>query len=187
MRVLPAAVSVSLLLCLSACSGTAREDTMAGIRQSFSQAAAVTFAADIRADYGDRVMDFGLDFTGLPDDGVITVTSPEIIAGAQVKLGDGGTALSYTGAEVYTGEILPDGLSPVDAVPVMVSAWGGGLVTETVKERWGDTDCLAALYRVDDEVELRTWFDGAGLPLHAEFIFDGYTVITADFYDMKVE
>ena len=56
-----------------------------------------------------------------------------------------------------------------------------------MKERWGDTDCLAALYRVDDGVELRTWFDGAGLPLPAEFIFDGYTVITADFYDMKVE
>ena len=187
LRVLAVAVSFSLLIGLTACSGAEREDRMALIRQSFSEAAAVSFAAELRADYGDRVMDFGIDFTGVPDDGVITVTSPEIIAGAQVKLGDGGTSLSYSGAEVYTGEILPDGLSPVDAVPVMVSAWGGGLVTETVKERWGDTDCLAVIYRVDDDVNLRTWFDGEGLPLHAEFTFDGYTVITADFYDMKVE
>ena len=56
-----------------------------------------------------------------------------------------------------------------------------------MKERWGDTDCLAAIFRVDDDVDLRTWFDGEGLPLHAEFTFDGCTVITADFYDMKVE
>ena len=187
MRVLSVAVSFSLLICLTACSGVSGEDRMAGIRQSFSDAAAVSFAADVRADYGDRVMDFGLDFTGLPDDGVITVTSPALIAGAQVKLGDGGTALSYSGAEVYTGEILPDGLSPVDAVPVMVSAWREGLITETAKERWGDTDCLAVIFRVDDDVDLRTWFDVEGLPLHAEFTFDGCTVITADFYDMKVE
>ncbi len=160
---------------------------MSEIQQTFSGAASLSFAADIRADYGDRVMDFGIDFTGKPEAGVLTVTSPELIAGAQVKLGDGGAALSYSGAEVYTGEILPDGLSPVDAVPVMVSAWGEGLVTETVKERWGDTECLAALFRIDDDVDLRTWFDGAGLPLHAEFTFDGYTVIATDFYDMKVE
>ena len=160
---------------------------MTEIQRTFSNASGVSFAADIRADYGDRVMDFGVDFSGLPEAGVLTVTSPAIIAGAQVKLGDGGAALSFSGAEVYTGEILPDGLSPVDAVAVMVDTWGEGLVTETVAESWNDTDCLAALFRVDDDVDLRTWFGPDGLPLHAEFTFDGYTVISADFYDMKVE
>ncbi len=160
---------------------------MREIQQSFLDAEGVSFAAGLTADYGDRVMDFGIDFTGRADSGVLTVTSPELIAGAQVKLGDGGAALSYSGAEVYTGELLPDGLSPVDAVPVMVSAWGEGLVTETVKEKWEGVSCLAALFRIDDDVNLRTWFDEAGLPLHAEFTFDGYTVISADFYDMKVE
>ena len=180
-------LSVFLLICLCSCSKAGEEDRIKEIQQSFLDAAGVSFAADLTADYGDRVMDFGIDFTGSDDNGVLTVTSPESIAGAQVKLGDGGATLSYSGAEVYTGELLPDGLSPVDAVPVMVFAWGAGLVTETVKEKWNGESCLAALFRIDDDVNLRTWFDEAGLPLHAEFTFDGYTVISTDFYDMKVE
>lgn len=172
---------------LPSCSKAEQENQMDEIQQSFFNASGVSFAADLTADYGDRVMDFGLDYSGSAGSGVLTVTSPETIAGAQVKLGDGGATLSFDGAEVYTGELLPDGLSPVDAVPVMVSAWGQGLVTETVREKWDDVSCLAALFRIDDDVNLRTWFDEAGLPLHAEFTFDGYTVISTDFYDMKVE
>ncbi len=188
MRHIPACF-VAFLSCLflASCSGVSSDRAAEEIQRSFRDADSVAFDADVRADYGDRTFDFGVKYQSSGDMGLLSVTSPEIIAGATVRIGDGGAVLAFDGAEVYTGEILPEGLSPVDAMPVMVSSWRDGLITETVREKLGDEDCVAAVFRVDDRVDLRTWFDGEGLPLRAEFSFDGYTVVSADFYDMKVE
>ena len=174
-----------LLLSLPACGRPGTDEALEDIRAGLS--GSVAFDAAIRADYGDRVFDFSVRYASSGDGGTLTITAPEIIAGAVVRYSGGATALAVGDAEIYTGEILPGGLSPVDAVPVMLDTWVNGLVTETVGETLDGADCVAALFRVDDDVDLRTWFDReTSLPLRAEFAFEGSTVITAEFYDMEV-
>lgn len=187
-RVFAVFLAVLLVVSLSACKSAPSGDVLDGIREELRGALAVNFTADIRADYGERVFDFSVTCAASGGTGTLTINSPEIIAGAKVLYSDGATTLSVGDAEIYTGEILPGGLSPVDAVPVMLDTWKNGLVTETVRERYGGEECIAAIFRIDDDVELRTWFSEAtSLPARAEFIFDGYTVIAADFYDMEAE
>lgn len=179
-----------LLLTLTSCApgGQTPEEAAEAIRAELSAAQTIQFTADISADYGDRVYSFGVSAVWQGDEGVITLSKPDIIAGVTVKLAEGGSTLSWSGAEVYTGEILPDGLSPVDAVPALLNVWREGLVTEAVRETLGDQDCLSVLHMVTDQVNARTWFtEATGLPLRAELIFDGCTVITCDFYNVKAE
>lgn len=179
------ALLLVLIFALSACGGPSSGEALEGIRKELS-AASLRFDADIRADYGERVFDFSVAYASSGDGGTLTVTAPEIIAGAQVRYADGGTSLAVGDVEVYTGEILPGGLSPVDAVPVMTNAWTDGLVTETVREKYEGESCVAAIFRIDDDTDLRTWFtEQTGLPAAAEFIFDGHTVITVRFYNVE--
>jgi len=183
--ILPAALS---FLLLTACSAPSPEVTAEDIQQSYFQAESVTMTLDLTADYGEKVYPYKLACTVSPDGGEIVIKEPEIIAGVRALIESDGVTLSYDGAEVYTGAILPDGLSPVDAVPVMVSLWREGLITETVWEPYGDIPCVAAVFRVSDSVTLRTWFDGeTQLPVHAEFSSDGYTVIICDFENVILE
>lgn len=180
---------LTALMALPGCGGgPGPEELAAQIEDSFAQAAQVDFAAHIRADYGDRVYDFTVSCSSGADGGVLTVAEPEIIAGVTVRFSPEGAVLTYDGAEVFTGEILPEGLSPVDAVPMLLGLWRGGLVTEAVFERWDGEECLAALFHVSERVESRTWFSkDTWLPLRSEVYLDGYTVIGCDFYNVRAE
>lgn len=177
------------ILALSGCGGgPGPEELAAQIEASYAQAAQVDFAARIRADYGDRVYDFTVSCSSGADGGVLTVAEPEIIAGVTVRFSSDGATLAYDGAEVFTGEILPEGLSPVDAVPMLLDLWRDGLVTEAVFEKRDGEECLAALFHVNERVESRTWFSkNTWLPLRSEVYLDGYTVIGCDFYNVRAE
>ena len=176
------------MLSLSSCAKINTEAEIEQIQADFSSASAIYFSADIRADYGNRVYDYGVTFEGLPDSGTVSITAPESIAGTSFRLSDDGGTLIFDGAEVYTGEILPDGLSPADAVPLLINQWQSGLVTECVIEKFHDEDAVAALFSVSDDVTMRTWFGKeSSLPLYAEIYFDGYTVISSTFYNVRAE
>ena len=177
------------LFVLSGCGGgPGPEELAAQIEAGYAQASEVDFAAHIRADYGDRVYDFTVSCSSDAGGGVLTVAEPELIAGVTVRFSPEGAVLGYDGAEVFTGEILPEGLTPVDAVPMLLNLWRGGLVTEAVFEKRDGEECLAALYHVSDRVESRTWFErDTWLPLKSEVYLDGYAVIVCDFYNVRAE
>lgn len=178
-----------VLISLPGCGGGPDpEELAAQIEESFDAASKVQFAAKIRADYGDRVYDFTVSCSSDAEGGILTVAEPEIIAGVTLRFSPEGEVLGYEGAEVFTGEILPEGLSPADAVPMLLGLWRGGLVTEADFEKWDGEECLAALYHVSDRVESRTWFSkNTWLPLRSEVYLDGYTVIGCDFYNVRAE
>lgn len=180
---------LSALIFLPGCGGGPGPEELAGqVQESFLASQEILFAADIRADYGDRTCDYSVSFEYGPDGGVMTVAEPAIIAGVTVRFTADGATLSYDGAEVFTGEILPGGMSPVEAVPMLPGLWRDGLVTEAVFEKLNGEECLAVLFRVDERVESRTWFSkDAWLPLRSEVYLDGYTVIGCDFYNVRAE
>ena len=186
---LAALMTASLPFLLSGCAGVPSPDESAAeIQNFFSLADTVTFTADITADYGERVYDYGISYKSGRDGGTVTILSPDEISGICVEYSGDGASVSYDGAEVFTGEIIPDGLSPVDAVPVMEKAWREGLITESVSEKVGGEECIASVFRIEDDIFLRTWFGKESfLPVRAEIVNGGYTVITGTFYDVTAE
>ena len=106
--------------------------------------------AQIRADYGQRVYDFRLSYQGDGRDGTVTIIEPESVSGAQLEIEDGESSLSYDGARVYTGQLLPDGLSPADALPAMISAFREGMASQVSSEDWEGTGCVMAVFTLSD-------------------------------------
>lgn len=184
------ALTIALCLTLCSCSGekAAPKDMVQEFKNEFFTAQEITIHMDITADYGERVYDYRLKYTGDISAGEIEVISPEEIAGLKVSLSPDGTALIYDGAELNTGAITPDGLSPVETVPLMLSAWRDGYAAESFNETIFDTETVSALVNISDDVSLKTWFDKAtGLPLFAEISSAGYTVISCKFGDIVIQ
>ncbi len=174
------------LMLLSSCRpGFDGEETAKELQKSFAGAEQIRFTADIRADYGDRVWDFSVSFRGTAGEGEVTVTSPQEIAGTTLRFSAGESYLLRGDREIYTGEILPQGLSPADVLPMLLDQWAGGLIVETVRENLEGEECLSVLFRVDERVTARTWFTlKTLLPKAAEVTLDGFTVVMVKFGDV---
>ncbi len=86
--------------------------------------------AEITADYGERIYDFSLVVTLEGDVCKLTVTAPEEVAGisvSQVDTGEG-TRLEWDGVMLETGNLSPQGLTPITAVPALITALKSGFV-----------------------------------------------------------
>ena len=159
---------IALCLLLSACGGnTGNEaETLAlQIRTEYLAMERCSSSVEMTADYGQRVYQYGLDFSWEKQgDAVLTVTSPENIAGITTRLRDGQTALEYDGIRVETGPLNPEGLSPMDALPALLTAAREGFLAQCVMETAEDGTAVLHTVSRDPEAEpgsgteLQLWF-----------------------------
>lgn len=137
-----------------------------------------SLTADVTADYGDRVYSFRLKYA----DGVVTILSPETIAGIEAQVGEDGVTLRYDGAEVFTGTLA--GISPMSALPLFINALGESYISDA---RFGPDDTLTIIFRIDDDVQLSVDFDRQSeLPISAEVTENGEMKLKITFYDVKL-
>ena len=177
------------IVLLTSCSaGKHFSETVREIQNDYNSADKISGAMSLSANYGEKVYDYRISFDLSENGGTLEILEPEEISGVIATVSDGGATLSFDGAEVYSGEILPDGLSPLSAIPVITNAWRTGLVIESVKESIDGTGCASITFRISDDVSLRTWFEiETHLPLYAELVYNGYSVITCSFDNVRVE
>jgi hypothetical protein len=178
-----------LLLPLCACGGSksSGEALALKIRTSLLEVTALSVSADITADYGERVYDFSVKFSGNADSGVIEIMAPEAIAGLTATVNVSGTTLSYDGAVLDTGAITGDGLSPAETIPVLISQWQSGYISGCNYEKLGDTDALAVTTDISETVSQRTWFDiKTQKPIRAELSDGGKMVVACRFGDVII-
>ena len=186
-RILPLLCCVLLLTGCAGRSHTKKQDFLE-LRTKWLAAEQVELRAAIRADYGDRIYDYVLRYSGGPDGGVITVEEPEMIAGVGVELGETGVTLRWDGAELDTGAVLGD-LSPVQAFPMLLKCWQSAPVLECWEEAHGGLPCLTAELDLSeagspDVRRCRTWFSlDTKEPVAAELLENGRTVLFVSFAD----
>ena len=125
---------------------------------------------------------------------MLTVTSPENIAGITARLRDGQTALEYDGIRVETGPLNPEGLSPMDALPALLTAAQEGFLAQCVMETAEDGTAVLHTVSRDPEAEpgsgteLQLWFQAdTHALLRGEISQDGFTVIQCVFRDFSME
>ena len=117
------------------------------------------------------------------------VLGPENIAGTAVRWSEGGTVLEYEGASLETGELSPDGLSPVDGFPLILECCCRGAILESCREELDGTDTLRVGLQNPDlpaDVESRVdlWVKSDDFTIiRAEVSYSGQTVLTYEFED----
>ncbi len=180
---------ILLLALLCACGGgNADNELVLSLREDFQNMDAWSGEMELTADYGQRVYDYSVSFTGSQEEGTtLTITAPEEAAGITAVAKEGQTWLDYDGVRLETGPLDPQGLSPMDALPALLTELETGTVAEVGTETDGDLSLLRLTLR-DPEVTPGTgretvfWFDKAQKTLlRAELRNDGATVVSCVF------
>lgn len=183
------AVLLVFLLGLTGCasSGGGAEELALEIRTEYISATRLDMTLRVTADYGDRVYEYGLKYVGDASSGTLEIRSPESIAGLTATVTADGATLQYDGAILDTG-LLDGGLSPMQAVPLLLSEWQSGYITDCYFETFGDTESLAVSTQITDSETQKVWFDvETHLPVRAEIFSEGSMVISCDFEDIIIE
>ncbi|MEG1857434.1 MAG: hypothetical protein RR216_01745 [Pseudoflavonifractor sp.] len=180
-----------ILLCvlLTACGqgeagGRAAEKLALEIRTEYLAMTGCTAELNMTADYGERVYDYGMKLVWVKETGtLLTLVSPEDVAGVAIHIKAGQTVLEYDGARIETGPLSPGGLSPIDAVPMLLTYIREGFIAACTMERTDERDLLRMDCR-DPEAdggtgtEVSLWFDAGNHGLvKGEISVDGFTVI----------
>lgn len=191
------ALMMTLILPLSACggrgSGDEAEERLAELRGKYLEMTACSGHADLTADYGQRVYTYGVDFTWTREgETLLTLTAPENVAGTVARVSAGETALEYDGVMMETGPLNTAGLSPIDAIPALLSYAREGFAAECVLEE-GEAPRLHVVCRDPTKepgtgTEAELWFapETGGL-LRGEISEAGFTVIQCDISNFVME
>ena len=180
---------ILLLALLCACGGGNEDnDLVLSLREDFQNMDAWSGEMELTADYGQRVYAYSVSFTGDREEGTtLTITAPEEAEGITAVAKEGQTWLDYDGVRLETGPLDPQGLSPMDALPALLTELETGTVAEVGTETDGDLSLLRLTLR-DPEVTPGTgretvfWFDKAQKTLlRAELRNDGATVVSCVF------
>lgn len=181
-----------MTLLLSACSAGGGENKAEEMAlQARGEYLAMTHcsgSAKITADYGKRVYCYELDFSADEKETVLDLTAPETVAGIRAKLSaEAGSVLECDGAVLETGPLNEDGLTPLTAVPAILTALQKGYLDLCTLEQQAEEEVLRILIR-DPEYELGTglettlWLDTKDYALlRGEMSQDGVCLIQCEF------
>ena len=143
MRLKLGALMITLLLELSACGeGSESAGLDARFRQYYAALTSFTARAQVTADYGERVYQYELAMSGDLTQGSLEVLSPENIAGAGFSWAEGGGSMSYEGVSLETGALSEDGLSPADAMPMILETLATGRQISTGEQKLDGEDTI---------------------------------------------
>ncbi|MCI8537546.1 MAG: hypothetical protein HFF18_02650 [Oscillospiraceae bacterium] len=178
-----------MILFLPSCGkGEAASDDLAlSMRTQYLALTGCEASGEVTADYGERIYRYTAAFAGTGLAGRMEITAPENIAGTAVRWSEEGTVLEYEGVSLETGELSPDGLSPVDGFPLILECCCRGAILESCRETLDGTDTLrVGLQNPDLPADVNSRVDLWVKPddftmIRAEISYSGQTVLTYEF------
>ena len=185
-----------MTLLLSACSaggeGNKAEEAALRARGEYLAMTQSSGSAKITADYGKRVYCYELNFAANQQETFLELTAPETVAGLKVRLSaEEGSVLECEGALLETGPLDEDGLTPLTAIPAILTAIRKGYLDLCTLEE--QEEVLRILVR-DPEQELGTglettlWLKAKDHTLlRSEISRDGVCVIQCEFSSFSLE
>lgn len=172
------ALMISLVF-LSGCS-SADESTKEEFEQYRANLGNISMTAQLRADYGDTVADFKLQYHENSDNCHVDVIEPELISGAGVTISRDDASLEYDGIILSVGELSVDGLSPVTVLPAIAEALHEWQLTDLYTQTDDDGYYLSAELSDMDSLTVTLCFDEGMNLLSAELAVTGATVAYCD-------
>jgi len=175
-----------LLLCaalLSGCgSGAENRASFLEFQERLLQAETLDFTVRITADLEDRVETFTVDCRRERSSLRLTITEPELLSGISARVEEDGARLEYDGVILDVGTVTTQGLTPMSALPVILSAGESGHLEQLWREKLEDRSLLAARLDLTDRGDVTLYLDSETLaPVCAEIQAGERTVLRCDF------
>lgn len=179
----------ALVILLAGCGGGGSREKQAflALRTRWLEAREVSLHAELRADYGERVYDYTLLYTGDEETGLLQVEAPKLIEGVEVLLDAGRVTLRCQDTLLDTGAVAGR-YSPLQALPLQLHAWRKASVLDCWRESRDGADCLVADLDLTgageaETLRCRAWFDAeSGEPRFSELSVDGRTTVSCRFF-----
>jgi hypothetical protein len=159
------------------------QDSLDAFRQAVTLAEHISFQAALTADYGDTVQSYTLavDYDG--QETVMEVLEPTLLAGVQARAKGGESSIAYDNVLLAAGALDAQGLTPVSAVPAMLTAMASGYV----ELLWWEDGYIAARLYVGDDCACTLWLEPDTLtPVHGEIISGGRRVLSCELTDWTI-
>lgn len=145
----------------------------------------IGMTASLRADYGDRVSDFVLEYSEDGQSCRVEVIEPEIIGGSGAVISPDGVSMEYEGVMLSVGELSMDGMTPVTVLPLLVRAIRQWQLTD-IRGAKQETDLLCVELSDMDASTATLWLDENMALKKAELSVDGYTVAYCEISDWRI-
>lgn len=168
-----------LMLLLTACGGGGEKDPAAALQQQYAAVAEATMEADVTCHYEGEERTYTLLCAYTPAKSTITVLAPDNLAGISATLEGEELTLSYEDISLDAGSYSAAAVSPVAALPKLMTAAASGYLTEQSEETVGERPCLRLTFDLSEEegAVYTTWFDQETLlPMQSEISVDGAVV-----------
>lgn len=168
---------ISLLL--TGCGEAARlEKDFENARESWREAEKISFKAEISAELYDSLFTCTLFCSHEDGETLVEILAPENISGIRARLREGEASLEYDGLILAIGDPMNGEVSPLAAMPLIVSALLDGHVTLLWNETEEGENLTAVEVYVDENSSLRLWFARENFLLsHAELVSGGKAVV----------
>ena len=178
----------SMLLLLSGCSaGSSPESSGQAIRERYENAASFSVVAQVTADYDDTVYEYKVKYAGDDESGTLQVLSPQVIAGLTAFISDGGSSFVFEDAELFSGPVDDEGLTPIGAIPAIIRQWRFGHISDINGENFNGTRVISITNQITDKTILVTYFDRESLlPVESQLSYEGKTRIICTFEDVII-
>lgn len=167
---------------LSGCGSAAEEMRFEEFSSDMRVRERVGFTAEVRAEYDGRTARFTLAYDDNGTESTVTVIEPEIISGVSMRFEGGKSVLDCESILIDTGFLDENGLTPVNALPIIVRAMRTGQLDSVAS-----VDGVTVWYIVpEDGMTVALWMSEEGtVPLRAELVSDGRVRLFCEIHDWK--
>ena len=166
------------LMLLTGCTGkSAQLDRAMGLRAKLL-AKAVSFDAEITADYGDKSYTFSMRCKADTQGNLaFTVMQPDVISGISGTISTSGGKLTFDDTALAF-DLMADGLlSPVSGPWVLMKTLRSGYLTSCTEEGELLRVAIDDSYE-EDALHLDIWLDGEDCPVRGEIMWQGRRLLT---------
>lgn len=188
MRRATASILAICLLIFSGCSSQKQlEARFDARRQELLAAQSLSFTADVSAQLDDSVFDCRLRCRISGDETTVEILEPDMAQGLRVSFSGEDMSFDYEGVQLYAGK-MPNGLGPVESVPLVGRALLKGFAEKFYEESAGEEKLLAVKIYVDEDsyALLRLRLDSME-PLEAEVVSGEKTVLNVKISDFSAD
>ncbi len=172
------AILLCVLLLLTGCSGKNQEmDTALSLRSKLL-AKAVSFDAQITADYGDKTYTFTMNCKADAQGNLtFTVIEPELIRGITGTVSATGGKLKFDDVALAF-DLMADGqFSPVSGPWILMKTLRSGYLTSCNREGDALRISIDDSYN-DDALHLDIWLNAEDIPIRGEIMWQGRRLLT---------
>ena len=188
MRLKLTALMISLvLLCGCAAAGRDRE-RVETLRARVSGAESISFRAVLEADDGETRERYVLLCTRSGGETELCLLYPELIGGVTARLSENGAVLRYDDLSFETGALDAEGLRPIAAPDLILSALKTGIVSQLRRESLDGNETLAFRVLSVKGYFVDVWIDADSLVLYrAEILSGDRAAIRCDVFEWKLD